>query len=158
MGKQRHHSKGDGNGPTSELPLSYDDLLCNYRKYFRWQVTALLTLFETLAPAINIAVIEKSILPMMDKLVSDDIPNIRFNIAKSYAVLIDVLKRLPADGTIISMEKSGQAGSPHPRGQDLINHQILPNLEKLQQDEDVDVRYFATTAAGSASDAMQTSP
>ncbi|KAL9599375.1 MAG: hypothetical protein Q9219_003908 [cf. Caloplaca sp. 3 TL-2023] len=113
---------------------------------------------STLAPAINIDVIEKSILPMMDRLVSDDIPNIRFNVAKSYAILIDVLKRLPADMTILALEKSNQPANPSPRGQDLIQHRILPNLEKLQQDEDVDVRYFASTAAGSVSDQMVTSP
>ena len=92
----------------------------------------------------------------MDRLVADDIPNIRFNVAKSYGVLIDVLKRLPADGTIVAIEKSGQSPSPSPRSHDLIQQQILPNLEKLQQDDDVDVRYFATTAAGNASDVMQT--
>ena len=94
----------------------------------------------------------------MDKLVTDDIPNIRFNVAKSYQILIDVLKRLPAEGTIISMEKSEHSDNPSSRGQELIQQQILPNLEKLQQDDDVDVRYFATTAAGSISDAMQMSP
>lgn len=94
----------------------------------------------------------------MDRLVADDIPNIRFNVAKSYAVLIDVLKRLPAEGTILDLEKSGETAGPSSRGQDLIQQQILPNLEKLQGDEDVDVRYFATTAAGSATDEMQTSP
>lgn len=93
----------------------------------------------------------------MDRLVADDIPNIRFNVAKSYAVLIDVLKRLPAEGTVLSLEKSGQPSSPSPRGQDVIQTQILPNLEKLQQDDDVDVRYFATTAAGSISDEMHIS-
>ena len=95
---------------------------------------------------------------MMTKLVSDDIPNIRFNVAKSYQILIATLKRLPAEGTIISMEKSGQTLPASPRGQDIIEQQILPNLEKLQQDDDVDVRYFATTAASSISDVMQTSP
>ena len=96
----------------------------------------------------------------MDRLVSDDIPNIRFNIAKTYGVLIDVLKRLPADTTIIEVEKSESKQSPSPQGQELIQRRIMPNLEKLQQDEDVDVRYFATTAAsgGSGGDAMQTSP
>ena len=85
---------------------------------------------------------------MMDRLVTDDIPNIRFNVAKSYAVLIDVLKRLPAEGTILSIEKSGSTSQTvSPRGAELIQSQILPNLEKLQQDDDVDVRYFATTAA-----------
>ena len=95
---------------------------------------------------------------MMDRLVLDEIPNIRFNVAKSYAVLIDTLRRLPAEGSLASLEKSGQTGTPSQRGQDLIQNSILPNLEKLQQDEDVDVRYFATTAAGNSGDAMQTSP
>jgi serine/threonine-protein phosphatase 2A regulatory subunit A len=86
---------------------------------------------------------------MMDTLVSDDIPNIRFNVAKSYAVLIDVLKRLPDSGgvTIAALEKEGKELGPSPKGQQLIHEKILPNLEKLQQDDDVDVRYFATTAA-----------
>lgn len=99
---------------------------------------------------------------MMDRLVSDDIPNIRFNVAKSYAILIDVLKRLPdSETTILALEKSAQqspSSAPSPKGQDLIQHRILPNLEKLQQDDDVDVRYFATTAAGSVGDRMVTSP
>lgn len=98
---------------------------------------------------------------MMDKLVSDDIPNIRFNVAKSYAVLIDILRCLPATGTILDLEKTpaSQAPAPSPRGQELIQQQILPNLEKLQRDDDVDVRYFATTAAaGVKDDAMVTSP
>jgi len=95
---------------------------------------------------------------MMDRLVADDIPNIRFNVAKSYAILIDTLRRLPSEGSLLSLEKAGGTEAPSPRGQDLIQNRILPNLEKLQQDEDVDVRYFATTAAGNSGDAMQTSP
>lgn len=95
---------------------------------------------------------------MMDKLVSDDIPNIRFNVAKTYAVLIDTLRRLPAEGSLLTLEKSGQTGTPAPRGQDIITQQIIPNLEKLQADEDVDVRYFATRAAGNGAEAMSTSP
>jgi serine/threonine-protein phosphatase 2A regulatory subunit A len=100
-------------------------------------------------------VIEASILPMMDKLVSDDIPNIRFNVAKSYAILIDVLKRLPEHDTIINLEKAGKPATGCPKGQDLISNQILPNLEKLQNDDDVDVRYFATTAAQTFTESMQ---
>ena len=95
----------------------------------------------------------------MDKLLSDDIPNIRFNVAKSYAILIDILKRLPAEGTILDLEKSGQSLPPSSAGQHLIQKDILPNLEKLQQDDDVDVRYFATAAAQSVEgDRMATSP
>jgi serine/threonine-protein phosphatase 2A regulatory subunit A len=97
---------------------------------------------------------------MMDKLVVDEIPNIRFNVAKSYAVLIDVLKRLPSEGTIYTLEKSGNTSAvPSSKGLQLLQERILPNLENLQKDDDVDVRYFATTAASSISgDAMHTSP
>ncbi|KAH8791749.1 ARM repeat-containing protein [Hyaloscypha bicolor E] len=113
----------------------------------------------TLAPVVSLDVVSKSILPMMDKLVADDIPNIRFNVAKSYSELITVLKRLPDEGTIYSLEKSGSSAPPSARGQVLIQERILPNLEKLQKDDDVDVRFFATTAASSISgEPMNTSP
>ena len=96
---------------------------------------------------------------MMDKLVNDEIPNIRFNVAKSYAELIGVLKRLPNEGTIYSLEKSGTSLPPSSRGLELIQERILPNLEKLQKDDDVDVRFFATTAASSVSgEPMSMSP
>ena len=91
---------------------------------------------------------------MMDRLVSDPIPNIRFNVAKSYAVLIDTLRRLPAEGTLQQLEESGAgAAQPAAKGLELVNSHILPNLEKLQSDEDVDVRYFATIAAGGSTTA-----
>ena len=93
---------------------------------------------------------------MMDKLVIDDIPNIRFNVAKSYSELITVLKRLPNEGTIYSLDNSLP---PSARGQELIEERILPNLGKLQKDDDVDVRFFATTAAALISgEPMNTSP
>ena len=95
---------------------------------------------------------------MMHKLVTDDIPNIRFNVAKSYTILIDILKRLPSTGTMLELEKKGSTSRPSPRGQELIQDAILPDLEKLQSDDDVDVRYFASSAAGSIGDAMATSP
>lgn len=94
----------------------------------------------------------------MDRLVTDEIPNIRFNVAKSYAVLIDTLRRLPADKTLAEVEKSGETATPSPKSQDIIQQRILPSLEKLQEDDDVDVRYFATTAGGNPDEVMQTSP
>ena len=84
----------------------------------------------------------------MQRLVSDPIPNIRFNVAKSYQVLIETLRKLPAEGTLQDVEESGSTPAPSSKGQDLISTQILPSLEKLQSDDDADVRYFATTAAG----------
>lgn len=109
-------------------------------------------------------VIAKSILPMLDKMVEDDIPNIRFNVAKTYSVLINALRRLPEEGTLYSLEQQGGEIVPSPRGAELIQQRITPNLAKLQKDDDVDVRYFATTAGAEAATAtgggepMSTSP
>ncbi|GJN66706.1 protein phosphatase PP2A regulatory subunit A [Purpureocillium lilacinum] len=118
---------------------------------------------STLATVVSLDVIAKSILPMLDKMVDDDIPNIRFNVAKTYSVLISALRRLPEEGTLYSLEKEGAEITPSPRGNELIQQRILPNLTKLQKDDDVDVRYFATTAAVEATGAsggepMSTSP
>lgn len=89
---------------------------------------------------------------------ADEIPNIRFNVAKSYAVLIDTLRRLPEDKTLVEVEKSEETISPSPKAQELIQQKVLPSLEKLQEDDDVDVRYFATTAGGNQEESMHTSP
>lgn len=103
-------------------------------------------MLQTLAPVVTLDIIREHIIPLMDRLVSDPIPNIRFNVAKSYGVLIETLRKLPTEGTLADAEAKGLP--PSSKGQDLISTSILPNLEKLQQDDDADVRYFATTAAG----------
>lgn len=101
---------------------------------------------------------------MLDKLVSDDIPNIRFNVAKSYSIIIDVLRRIPESGTLTDLEKQqkskglSSSTSISPKARALIQDNILPNLSKLQDDDDVDVRYFAMTAAQTWNDEMQMSP
>ena len=72
--------------------------------------------------------------------------------------MIDTLRRLPTDKTLVEVEKSTETVTPSPHSQELIQQKILPSLEKLQADDDVDVRYFATTAGGNQEEAMQTSP
>jgi len=117
---------------------------------------------STLAPALSLPVIARSVLPILAQLVSDPIPNIRFNVAKSYAVLIDILKRVPDDATTTLLELEKQGSNNYPgseRGQKLIREDVMPPLSKLMQDEDVDVRYFATTAGKTWTDvesAMET--
>ncbi|OOQ83805.1 Serine/threonine-protein phosphatase 2A 65 kDa regulatory subunit A alpha isoform [Penicillium brasilianum] len=113
---------------------------------------------STLAPVVTLDIIESALLPILDRLVADEIPNIRFNVAKSYAVLIDTLRRLPEDKTLVEVEKSEETITPSPKAQELIQQKVLPSLEKLQEDDDVDVRYFATTAGGNQEESMQTSP
>ena len=112
--------------------------------------------------------IAKSILPMLDKMVEDDIPNIRFNVAKTYSVIINALQKLPEEGTLYSLEKAGTEFTPSEKGMELIQEKVVPNLNKLMKDEDVDVRFFATTAAtaagssggggGTGGEPMSTSP
>lgn len=112
---------------------------------------------STLSPALSLPVIADSILPILQNLVGDQIPNIRFNVAKSYAVIIDALKRLPdSNETLLTMEKEGKTSKISERGDAIIRKEVLPVLDKLSNDEDVDVRYFASVAAKSYGDAMQT--
>lgn len=117
---------------------------------------------QTLAPALSLPVLARSVLPILAQLVPDPIPNIRFNVAKSYAVLIDIFKRLPdspPNATIASIEKEGGEFTGSAKGEQLIRDEVMPALEKLMEDEDVDVRFFASTAAkgwGDVSSAMET--
>jgi len=127
-----------------------------YPFYFR-QCT-LTRRVQTLAPAVNIEVIQEFILPMINQLIDDRIPNIRFNVAKSYGVLISVLRQLPAEGTLTEMKPGDIPTGPSPVALELIQKQILPSLEKLRGDQDRDVRYFAEQALGNAGDFMHTSP
>ncbi|OQN97565.1 hypothetical protein B0A48_16719 [Cryoendolithus antarcticus] len=118
---------------------------------------------STLAPALSLSVIARSVLPILAQLVNDPIPNIRFNVAKSYAVLIDIFRRVPDDdnSTLVKLQASGAQGNGSAKGQEIIRSEILPPLEKLMQDDDVDVRFFASTAANGSGlevggDAMET--
>lgn len=146
MGKSIDHSKGLRYESTTELSLQNDNLLCDIGKYTDC-LRIITDTIQTLAPVTTLDIMEESVLPMMDRLVSDPIPNIRFNVAKSYAVIIDTLKKMPAKGTIAEAEADGKS-QPSPKGQELIDSAVMPMLEKLQNDPDVDVRYFATVAAG----------
>ena len=68
-----------------------------------------------------------SILPFVNHLVNDSVPNIRFNVAKLYLVLAETF-----------------ANSGQPNASSIVSNDILPKLEKLQSDEDVDVRFYAS--------------
>lgn len=78
-------------------------------------------------------------------------------------MLIDIFRRVPDDNTttLISLEKNSGTAQGSQRGQELIRNEVLPPLEKLMQDDDVDVRFFASTAAKGSGlegvgDAMET--
>lgn len=80
-----------------------------------------------MAPSLNAQVIIDSVLETVVPMVHDPIPNIRFNVAKSFEVLAKVLNQ----------SAEGKAA---------IQNKVLPGLEKLKEDQDADVRFFAQKA------------
>ena len=72
-------------------------------------------------------IISGDILDTLLQLGQDPIPNIRFNVSKSLEVL-------------------GATFGNTPEGKQLIRQKVLPILEAQKNDQDADVRYFATKA------------
>jgi serine/threonine-protein phosphatase 2A regulatory subunit A len=64
---------------------------------------------------------EQQILATALRLCNDEIPNIRFNVAKALEVLASRLQ-------------------VYPGGQAVVESEIIPALQKLQEDSDADVR------------------
>lgn len=142
-----------------------------------------------LIPVVDTRTINESIIPFLNNLMNDPIPNIRFNIAKTFKVLVeaylkpqypleDEKEETEQDNTVGAAEEKPEtketsdstekkeedkdeqaeapstAATPRKRGQlgpradletikELIDNTVVPNLEKLADDNDVDVRYFA---------------
>lgn len=71
-------------------------------------------------------IIISKLLPFINNFIDDAVPNIRFNIAKSYLIVAETL-----------------INTKDPNAKKLINNDILPNLQKLLNDDDVDVRFYA---------------
>lgn len=92
---------------------------------FVFRITCLFALTK-LVPALGVETVVEDVLPFVDKLAADHVPNIRFNAAKSYAV---VAARLADESRA-----------------DVVRTHIVPKLETLVGDEDVDVRYFASVS------------
>lgn len=79
-----------------------------------------------LIPVVEPSVIVTKILPFINHLIADPVPNIRFNVAKAYLIAVEALLQTPG-----------------PETAKLIEDDILPNLNVLLNDSDVDVRYYA---------------
>lgn len=72
-------------------------------------------------------IVQSEIIGPLLLLANDPIPNIRFNVAKSFEVL----------ATTFNKSKDGF---------EFIEQQVVPALEQQKNDQDADVRYFATRA------------
>ncbi|KAN0064323.1 protein phosphatase 2A structural subunit [Thecaphora frezii] len=81
----------------------------------------------TMAPSLNTVAIKDSVLETVVPMVEDPIPNIRFNVAKAFEVLASVLTQTT-------------------EGRHVVESRIVPALEKLREDSDADVRFFAQKA------------
>lgn len=79
-----------------------------------------------LIPVVDASVIVSKILPFINHLIADPVPNIRFNVAKAYLIAVEALLKTPSAETA-----------------KLIDEEILSNLNVLLNDSDVDVRYYA---------------
>lgn len=75
----------------------------------------------------TIDIISGDILDTLLQLGQDPIPNIRFNVAKSLEVLATTFGNTPD-------------------GARLVKQRVVPILEAQKNDQDADVRYFATKA------------
>lgn len=82
---------------------------------------------QSLAPSLTTEVIRENVLGTVLSLVTDPIPNIRFNVAKALEVLAVTL-------------------AASPEGKDLAHGRIVPAVQTLRSDSDPDVRYFAGKA------------
>lgn len=87
-------------------------------------------LIQTLASVVNAQVLSESIVPTMATLSNDPIPNIRFNVAKSFEIVVPLLKKYELNG--------------------LLNDVVLPRLKGMGEDGDGDVRFYAGRALAAA--------
>jgi serine/threonine-protein phosphatase 2A regulatory subunit A len=103
---------------------------------FVYRLTSLFTLTR-LIPVVDKEIVLEKILPFINKLAEDHVPNIRFNVAKSYLVAAQAL-----------LDKT--PGEERPVPEDLedrisyIKKFIIPQVETLKADIDTDVKYFAS--------------
>ena len=82
---------------------------------------------QTIAPSLNLAIVQAEIIGPLLQLAEDPIPNIRFNVAKSLEVLA------------ITYGNTAE-------GREFVRQSIIPALEQQKTDPDADVRYFAARA------------
>jgi serine/threonine-protein phosphatase 2A regulatory subunit A len=93
---------------------------------FVYRLTSLFTLSRLILVVDENIIIDR-ILPFIDELSNDQVPNIRFNVAKSYLTISQAL-----------LKKNDS-----PETVNFIKEKIIPTVEKLKADTDVDVKYFA---------------
>lgn len=114
---------------------------------FVYRITSLFTLTRII-PVVDIDIALKRILPFIDNLVNDLVPNIRFNVAKTYLVTTKALLN-KSDEIFVGASNKKKFEPKELNKEELqnsikyINNSILPSIETLKNDSDADVKYFA---------------
>ncbi|TBU35240.1 ARM repeat-containing protein [Dichomitus squalens] len=85
----------------------------------------------TIAPSLTLDVVRENVLDMLLQLAGDPIPNIRFNVAKA-------------------LESIATSFGDSPEGRELVQTKIAPVLDARKNDQDADVRFFASRALAKA--------
>jgi serine/threonine-protein phosphatase 2A regulatory subunit A len=96
-------------------------LIMSKHSNYLYRITTIFAL-TTLAKAFTPELIQTSILPTLITLSSDPIPNIRFNVARSFEIVLPLLNNSK-----------------------FIN-EVKTSLNKMKDDQDLDVKYFAAKA------------
>ncbi|KAK9464422.1 armadillo-type protein [Lipomyces arxii] len=111
----------------------------------------------TLASVVTFDVVKDDLLPFINEMASDAIPNVRFTAVRSLESIADLLREkavkesagadLEMDtGTPAAEEEEANncaAASRTEEAEAIVRDAILPRLYTLKMDEDEDVRYFA---------------
>lgn len=103
---------------------------------FVYRLTSLFTLTR-LIPVVDKEIVLDKILPFVNNLAQDQVPNIRFNVAKSYLVIVQtLLDKIPGEERPVPDDIESRIT--------YVNKFIVPVVETLKNDSDSDVKYFAT--------------
>lgn len=108
---------------------------------YLYRLTALCAV-TTLISVVDEPMIRTSIIPFIAELLNDPIPNIRFNVAKTYTELVKSLYEEKISSPEVIEE--------------ICSTTVIPHLERLAGDQDVDVRYFSNKALEDISEIRKT--
>lgn len=109
---------------------------------------------------LRLDIIKNTILPFINKVLDDQVPNIKFNVAKSYVDISRILLEIGKQLTLLNIKPEPiQTGNsilsysnnklPTPEtfleeSSQFIRTSIYQNLQRLELDKDFDVKYFSS--------------
>ncbi|EGV64129.1 protein phosphatase 2A structural subunit [Yamadazyma tenuis] len=121
-------NNNDNNDDTIHDDNDNDEINIDFASFII-RITCVFALNE-LIPVLDHQIITEKVLPFLNDLIDDKVPNIRFNLATSYLRISETLAGKQGDSPVIEQN-------------------VLKNLDILVNDNDSDVRYFASKSIDS---------